>query len=229
MKDLEETKKEILDYIKKSGFSIFYGSVQDVTVMWSQGDWKDFINISKNEGVKTIIYHDCVLSEELAELSAINEYPIDDLDKQDVQFLKDLRSKSKSFTKFSEKIAYIQLVWIKEGDKYMLQLSSPWYDEFHDVYEKTLKFLEKKERETERKTAETILLEKKKESLKEIKEKLSLLSTKIVEWAKSQKLNRVTKGQVQVYLLENEIPLGWTETITLYTMVNKELAKSYAK
>ena len=229
MKDLEETKKEILDYIKKNGFSIFYGSVQDVTVMWSQGDWKDFINISKNEGVKTIIYHDCVLSEELAELSAINEYPIDDLDKQDVQFLKDLRSKSKSFTKFSEKIAYIQLVWIKEGDKYMLQLSSPWYDEFHDVYEKTLKFLEKKERETERKTAETILLEEKKESLKEIKEKLSLLSTKIVEWAKSQKLNRVTKGQVQVYLLENEIPLGWTETITLYTMVNKELAKSYAK
>lgn len=222
MKDLEETKKEILDFINQKGFNIFYGLIQDIrdTVLWnpSQGNWKDFINISENEGIKTLIYSELMLSEELAELSeAINQCQINRDEKEDVQRLKELRSKLKSFEKYSKNIAYIHLSWIKEGVRYLLQLASPWYDEFQEVYQEAQNFLKEKE---------AISLEEEKASLKETKEKLSLLSTQILEWAKSEGLNRVTKGQVQVYLLENEIVLGWTEREMLYTMVNKELAKS---
>ena len=225
MKDLEETKKEILDYVNQKGFNIFYGLIPDIrdTVLWnlSQGNWKDFINIAKNEDIKTLIYGELILSEELAELSAINKYQVEPDKKEDVQRLKELRSKLKSYKKYSENIAYVHLSWIKEGVRYLLQLASPWYDEFQEVYQEAQNFLKEKE--------ETVSLEEKKGSLKETKEKLSLLSTQVLEWAKSEGLKRVTKGQVQVYLLENEIVLGWTEREMLYTMVNKELAKSYPK
>ena len=225
MKGLEETKKEILDYINSNGFGIFYGSTSVKNgVLWnpSQGNWKNFVNIAKNEDIKTLIYHESILSEELIELStAIDEYQIDLDKKEDVQLLKELQSKLKSFEEFSEKIAWIHLSWIKGEVQYLLQLTSPWYDEFLEVQEEVQAFLKGGE--------ETISLEEKKESLKETKEKLSLLSKQILEWAKSQGLKRVTKGQVQVYLLENEIVLGWTEREMLYTMINKELAKSYSK
>lgn len=89
MKGLEETKKEILDYVKRDGFGIFYGSMHVRNgVLWnpSQGDWKDFVNIAKNEDVKTLIYNESILSEELAELStAISEYQIDLDKKEDIQ------------------------------------------------------------------------------------------------------------------------------------------------
>lgn len=224
---LEETKKEILNYIHQKGFNVFYGSIGDLRngVLWnpSQGDWKEFVNIAKNEGIKTLIYDECILSEELAELSqTINEYETEYSDKkEDVQLLKEFRLKLKSFEEFSEKIAWIHLSWIKEGIGYLLQLTSPWYEEFRDVYEAQNFLKGRKE--------ETISLEEKKETLKKTKGKLSLLSTQILEWAKSQELKRITKGQVQVYLLENEIVLGWTEREMLYTMVNKELAKPYSK
>lgn len=223
MKNIEETKKEILDYIKKNGFGIFYGSIHVRNgVLWnpSQGDWKDFVNIAKNEDIKTLLYHESILSEELAELStAISEYKIDLDKKEDVSLLKELQSKLKSFEEFSEKIAWIHLSWIKGGVHYLLQLTSPWYDEFLGVQEEAQKLLKEKEK--------AISLEEKEESLKETKKKLSLLSTKISKWARSQGLKRVTKSQVQVYLLENEIVLGWTEREMLFTMVNKELAKSW--
>jgi len=224
-KSLEETKKEILEYIKSNGFGVFYGSTRvENGVLWnpSQGDWKNFVNIAKNEDIKTLIYHESMLSEELTELStAVDEYQIDLDKKEDVQLLKEFRSKLESFEEFSEKMAWVHLSWIKEGVQYLLQLTSPWYDEFLEVQEKVQEFLKGKE--------EAISLEEKRESLKETKEKLSLLSTQILKWAKSQGLMRVTKGQVQFYLLENEIPLGWTDREMLYTIVNKELAKSYSK
>ena len=219
---LEETKKEILDFIKSNGFGVFYGSTRvENGVMWnpSQGDWKNFVNIAKNENIKTLICHESILSEELTEVStAIDEYQTEVDKKEDVQLLEESQSKLQSFEKFSEKIAWIHLSWIKGGVQYLFQLTSPWYDEFLEVQEEVQEFLKRKE--------EVISLEEKKESLKETKEKLSLLSTQILEWAKSQGLKRVTKGQVQFYLLENEIPLGWTDREMLYTMVNKELAKS---
>lgn len=224
-KSLEETKKEILEYIQSNGFGVFYGSTRvENGVLWnpSQGDWKNFVNIAKNEDIKTLIYHESMLSEELTELSTtVDEYQIDLDKKEDVQLLKEFRSKLESFEEFSEKMAWVHLSWIKEGVQYVLQLTSPWYDEFLEVQEKVQEFLKGKE--------EAISLEEKRESLKETKGKLSLLSTQILKWAKSQGLTKVTKGQVQFYLLENEIPLGWTDREMIYTIVNKELVKSYSK
>ncbi|MFQ6080379.1 MAG: hypothetical protein ACE5OW_01770 [Candidatus Bathyarchaeia archaeon] len=226
MKNLEETKKEILDHAKKEGFSIFYGSISvDDAILWnqSQEDWKVFVNIAKNEGVKTLIYDEHILSEDLSELLQLfNEYESKCSDKKDLQLLEEFRSRLKSFEEFSDKTAWVHLGWIKERIAYLLQITSPWYEEFYRIYEKAHTFLKERKEET-------ISLEEKEESLKDTKKRLSLLSTEIVEWAKAQGLRTVTKNQVKVYLLENEIPIGWTEREMLYTIVNKELTKSSPK
>lgn len=225
METLEKTKRKILNYVKNKGFSIFYGSTHVRNgVVWNQGqaDWKNFVNIAEDENVKTLVYFDCTLADELEELStAIGEYQMDLAEREDVQILKEFRSKLKSFEKFSDKIAWIQLSWIKGGVQYLLQLSSSWYEDFVKIQGEIQELLKEKEK--------TVSLEEKRESLKETKEKLSVLSEQIIQWAKSQELKRVTKNQVQVYLLENEIPLGWTDRQMLYTMVNRELSKSHSE
>jgi len=174
---------------------------------------------AKNEGVKTLIYDEHILSEDLTGLPRLfDDYETKCSDKDDLQLLEKFRSKLKPFEEFSEKIAWVHLGWIKERIVYLLQITSPWYEEFHGVYEEAHNFL-KERRE------ETISLEEKEESLKDTKKRLSVLSTEIVKWAKSQGLKKVTKNQVKVYLLENEIPIGWTEREMLYITANKELAK----
>ena len=191
MKNLEETKKEILDHIKRQGFSIFYGSVSlDDAILWnrSQRDWKAFVDIAKNEGIKTLIYDEHILSEDLAELSQLfNEYETEYSDKKDLQLLEEFRSKLKSFEEFSEKTAWVHLGWIKERIVYLLQMTSAWYEEFYSVYEKACNFLKERKEET-------ISLGEKEESLKDTKKRLSELSTEVVKWAKSQGLKRVTKN-----------------------------------
>jgi hypothetical protein len=61
VKNLDELKDEIEKYLQKEGFAIFYGmdmspkAAPDVSWISDENDWKDFLAVAKNEGVKTVI------------------------------------------------------------------------------------------------------------------------------------------------------------------------------
>lgn len=126
---LEEKSKEILDYAKSQGFSIFYSKElsadYDLEAVWDRPEeWREFFNIAKNEDVKTIIANIQVFEKDAA-------FRIEDADHSTVE---DLVNKAvvdpKELSEIDGKVGLYKFSWIKSGTIYSLSEITDWYKEY---------------------------------------------------------------------------------------------------
>jgi hypothetical protein len=128
MDDLDVKSK--LDYLKKD-FNIFYAkeaSPKVATVIWDkEKDWKEFFEIAKKEGVRTIVAELLTLPKEGLDLNRMSE-------EDDVTLNEDLVRQYKpelnKFSKFTDKLGTYRLSWIKDGVRYVLSESTDWFEEY---------------------------------------------------------------------------------------------------
>lgn len=214
---LEETKKQIMNFITSNRFNLFLGFTRiQNEVIWNskQKTWKDLLEIAKNENIKTLIYYDSIFLEELEDVISEIKKIQENMD-EDFGQLNEIKLQLKSYETYSEKLSFIQLGWVKEGICYSYQLLAPWYEKFIELKDQIHEILKEK--------AKTGSLEEEKRTLIATKKKLKKLSEEIAEWAKPEGLKKVTRPQLQAYLLENEIFLTWENKLSLITIINRKL------
>jgi predicted small metal-binding protein len=78
---LEEIKKQIVDHAKENGLNMFYTTiVNDVKeLLWdnSEGDWKQYLKLARDENIKTIIFYEFRFSKAFEDLfDRIKEYEL---------------------------------------------------------------------------------------------------------------------------------------------------------
>lgn len=214
---LETTKKEIMSFINSNGLNLFVG-IPNIKnkVRWNpkSENWKDFLEIARNEDVRTIVYDDLTLKELLDDSKA----EIDQIQKTeglDQHLAKEIEKRLESYFDIADQTVYIQLSWVKEGVCYYFQLSSSVFDEVVDLKAQIDDILSS--------TSSTDSLEEQKRELSKAKETLVNLSEEIANWAKSENLKKVTRSQVSAYLVEKEIYVSYENKLTLIEMVNKKL------
>ncbi len=116
----DNLSKEIIDYLTKESFNIFYGTISFEPetlpdVSWQPDrDWKEFLKIAKQEGVETIVVDIDVLEESY--LDALTE----ETEEIDIS----------EFKKYVGKVGGIELSWIKGGAVFRHSIMAKWYEEF---------------------------------------------------------------------------------------------------
>jgi hypothetical protein len=216
---LEESKKEIMSFIENNSFNLFYGFADfQNEVKWDskQKTWKDFLEIAKNENVKTIIYYESSFQEELNDINKEIKQSQESADEYTDQ-TKEIQLQLKAYEEYSEKLSFILLSWVKDGICYSFRLLAPLYQQFLYFKDQIQEILTKK--------AKTNSLKEEKRALAETKNKLTKLSKELVEWAKSEGLKKITRPQLQAYLLENEISITWENKLALIAIINKKLSQ----
>jgi hypothetical protein len=123
--DLEKLKQEIIDYLKKEDFVVFYGMELEIDkplpeIRWSleEGSWKDFLECARSEGIKLIVFDSLELTDEIIE---------ENLNDEELQNIDD---RLKSFKRHVGEIGELNLMWIKDGVKYTYREMSDWWSDF---------------------------------------------------------------------------------------------------
>jgi hypothetical protein len=132
--DLKKLKEEILEYMKKEGFNVFYGkeaptAKPSTEIRWfsEEGDWKDFLKTAKLEGIKTMIVNYSILTKDDIEINLqIGET---EKTKSADEFSKEL----KSFQDHIGKIGELNLMWIKDGIRYTYTEATDWWLDFQSL------------------------------------------------------------------------------------------------
>ena len=187
-------------------------------VMWesNQNDLEQFLKIAVKEDIKTLIYEEFLFREELENIIYNLDNSVDELDENSEQFA-ELKSKLKSYENYSDELFCIKLCWIKDGVCYGFQKLTAWFEEFlglREQIQEILKSCARAEQEVEVK-----------KSLGETKKKLDGLSKEIYEWAKSNDMKKVTRANLNIYLLDKEIGLTWADKEVLRSLINKQLSE----
>ncbi len=134
---LDNTVKEILDYIEKEGFNVFYADPEDnneanAYFVWDKSkDWKDFFKVAKKEGITTIVANIRILHKDLLEdleesLEGERQKPVELTNEDDIAKAADILNK---MSKQVDKTASYNFVWVKDGLEYSLRDTTDWYDE----------------------------------------------------------------------------------------------------
>ena len=120
--DLEKNFDEVLEYLKKEEFNIFYSkNIADEGIMpeinWENKDnsWKEFFSIAKKENINTVIVEkenfDKQSLEEIENLMG-NKFDEDsELNKRFNEFFKGLK-------KYENQLGAFIFSWIKDGTRY---------------------------------------------------------------------------------------------------------------
>jgi hypothetical protein len=127
---MELDVKSKLDYLKKD-FNVFHAkeaSSKVTEVVWDKDtDWKEFFEIAKKEGVKTIVAEVLTLPKEELDLDKLAEE--DDIMLND-DLIKQYKPEFSKFSKFADKIGAYKFSWIKDGVKYVLSESTDWFEDY---------------------------------------------------------------------------------------------------
>ena len=217
-----ETKKEILDHIKNIGFNLFLGETElKNKVTWDNDyEWKEFLEIAEKEGVKTLIFSNLIFDDKVTEFESeiedfisqveISNEEIDQLVKQ----LEELKMELSMFKNQVGELMGLEISWIKEGICYTFQIIANWFDDFLELENRFREIMVFPKEDP---------IEQAKKSITETKKNLTELSSEIVDWAKSEKMTKMTRSEIQMYLLEKETVLTWDNKETLRAMVNNKL------
>lgn len=132
--DLQDKSKEILEYAKNEGFSIFYSKEfddydYDIFDWDVSKDWKEFFTIAKNEEVKIIVASINTFDSSNEDLIKAAQSATEEENEQD----EDL-----DFTKYNGKVGSYRFLWVKDSIKYSLSEMTDWYKEYKEI-ESTLK------------------------------------------------------------------------------------------
>ncbi|MEM3787060.1 MAG: hypothetical protein QXZ59_06720 [Nitrososphaeria archaeon] len=245
--NLNKIYEEIVLFIRSVGIKIFpavyMGDEWPDAIIWDteRGDWKSFIEISKEEGVKTII---------VSTVKGNNESHANDIGAIILAWFKDWRMYVfKKYAKwYSELISKETEVTTYRGvSRTLTQASKEALEELqtkseNELAEEALAFFEKSIPTTgyhglelfwENKGINKWMLEpklrfkvEKVEALVEQKriEKEKELLPKLVEeclkWAQDNGLSRITKSNIDYFLIEKNIELTRTSRDVLYNKVN---------
>ncbi|MHA2263636.1 MAG: hypothetical protein ACXAEN_14670 [Candidatus Thorarchaeota archaeon] len=128
-KGLDRMRKEVDEFLKKNGFNVFHGRASLLPwggeVVWNNddGDWKDFLNVAKEEQASPIILRtdsldDRQLTELADSISSLEDSGQDFEDAQD--FLRGIKSNVGS-------IGLIQIEWTKGLSTFVYQDQAEWY------------------------------------------------------------------------------------------------------
>jgi len=131
--DLEKNFDEVIDYLKKEEFNIFYSkNVADEGIMpeinWENQDnsWEEFFAIAKKENINTIIVEKENFDKEFFEKienSMQNKIDEDDeLNERRNEFFNSLK-------KYENQLGAFIFSWIKDGTRYSLSEKTSWLDE----------------------------------------------------------------------------------------------------
>lgn len=140
-KNIDSKVKEIIEYIEKEGFNIFYAEPQDeleryIYFLWDRNkDWRDFFKVAKKEGVTTIVSSIKVLDEDLLEEleESLEEERQRYIELNDKEGMVKISEIFKDLPKRIGNIAYYSFEWVKDGVEYMLKDSADWYREVTDI------------------------------------------------------------------------------------------------
>jgi hypothetical protein len=136
--DLDSLKTEILDYLAKQDFVIFYGysrlAESDSFVAWDTDrmpDYQTFLSAAKKAGVRMVVYHHREFTgahmEEASERLEEADIPPD----EQRQFERKLRE----FRGYEGFTCALELSFDFEGRIYMFNLRAVWYEEYLDTLE----------------------------------------------------------------------------------------------
>jgi hypothetical protein len=129
--DLKKLKVQILEYVKKEGFNVFYGkeaptAKPSIEMQWfsEEGDWKDFLKVAKLEGVKTIIINYSTLTEADIEIN------LQMAETEGIRSANEPSKKPESLKDHVGKIGELNLIWIKDGIRYTYTEATDWWLDF---------------------------------------------------------------------------------------------------
>lgn len=141
---LERIRDQAVDLARKEGIDIFYSESSEddnghsfSEIQWQNShDWRDFIALAKSQGVKLLILEESILkmSEFLQLADELNENGVeDDVAGGEMQSVKDLVGRMKRFSKYDGKLGNFKIGWMRDSAKYLLSLSTKWYDEMQEL------------------------------------------------------------------------------------------------
>ena len=130
---LDTKSKQLTDSLKNEGFNIFFAKntldSDNVTeVFWDENeDSKQFFEIAKREGVKTIVAEVKVLEKDMLNLDSEDEESINP------EILKQLKTEISRISKYAGKVGSYKFSWMKDGIKYSLMETTEWFEEFASI------------------------------------------------------------------------------------------------
>jgi hypothetical protein len=134
--NLDTLKTEIDDYLKKSGFVVFYGfsrGLDDVPeVDWDtvhHPDYKMFLEVAKQLGTKLVVLHhrqfnSAILDRALEELATAG-FEFDDQ--------RQLESRLRELSMYDGFTCAIELSFDYSGTMYAFELRTEWYNEVNEI------------------------------------------------------------------------------------------------
>lgn len=140
--NLDENVKEILTYVEREDFNIFYADPEKSAVdnsgyfVWDKSkDWKDFFKVAKKEGVSTIVITITILEKDfLQELKgALEDERQNSQEITNKDGLNALTDTLDQLSKYTGKTGFYSFVWLKDGIEYSLTDSADWYDNMKAV------------------------------------------------------------------------------------------------
>jgi hypothetical protein len=208
-------------FIESNNFNLFTGYPQiSNEVKWNSDkeNWKEFLLIAKNEGIKTIIYEKGTLEQICINLNEkLDQIPED----ENHELITEIKQSIKIYSSMIKEVVYIHLSWIKEGICFSFELFSPVFDKFVEYQEQLEPVLETIIDSNKKADSE----EKGRKELIEKRKKLTKLTKEITDWAKTENKKKVTRPIIFGYLLEREIQVSYDDKCLLVNMVNQKLGK----
>jgi len=134
--DLEKNFDEVLDYLKKEKFNIFYskniteeGILPEINWESQDNSWKEFFSIAKNENINTIIVEKENFNKQLLE-------KIENLMQNKINEDSELNNRFNEYfnalKKYEDQLGSFIFSWIKDGTRYSLSEKTSWFDEFEN-------------------------------------------------------------------------------------------------
>ena len=138
--DLSSEVAEILEYLEKQGFNIFYAEAdphRDASFEWDhEQDWKHFFEVAKKEGVATIVASILTLKKATvdqfkATLESLKAQEDDETSDELTEATELLRTLSKH----QDETGFYDFLWAKNGLEYSLRASADWFEDMVSLLE----------------------------------------------------------------------------------------------
>ena len=134
--NLDTLKEEILSHLRSKGFVVFHGysrlADSDSFASWDterHPDFREFLEVARQAGVKLVVYHERVFSAGLLE-DAASRLEGTDLTGEERRALE---RRVREFQPYEDFTCVLELSFDCQGRVYLFHLSAAWYEDFEDL------------------------------------------------------------------------------------------------
>ncbi len=133
--NLDTVRTEIDDYLKNSGFVVFYGfarSDEARVVDWDtehHPDYKQFLDVARQLDVKLIVLHQRAFD------AAIIDRALEEMESSEVEFddRRTLESRLRELAKYDGFTCAVELSYEYQDTMYVFDLHAEWFEELGDL------------------------------------------------------------------------------------------------